>query len=571
MSCDLAYHQSMECTNRVMSCPFYPINGCHNMCSGFVLCKDLVSHMDSLARSGVLVRQSASVTKETRDASTVTDIVPIHVLVYHAKDNTGSVENSPVVCTQFSTPVKSARSPATSVSTPTSSTVAATSMTAGSVSVSPSDFADTALHVDALPPTPRDSPAPRSAQSSPVAVQPVVASDAAAVGRAFKTVFKPPLPVVRIKQPASPISPLPATNQGATYNVVTSTLQSVENAKILRARQKELPWLSEKCTQDLIWSLVNDLQFGMKEVLNQLGVTKSDTVLNFITTSRYSHYKITSPASALDALSLASKRQIASVVDEVVKKGMAGTSSRVEIEAHLNSLDAGELKKVFDECGVTLQIGSKHHVMRANANADYSRDEVLDAIVFDLCRTVDEGRETLHCAFAPYSSNKLKAVKGKTMREVYLKLGRNALLTLATSFSKLSGVNFDEMSTFDKKWESDRGFVFYDFRDPTTVPQNLLGTFDVLVVDPPFIVREVWEKYAVTSKLLLKQGNDTDGNPAGKVILTTVIENSPFLFELLGAKPTKYQPSIPNLVYQYNLFTNYSSPVFDKLNPEIPE
>ncbi len=86
----------------------------------------------------------------------------------------------------------------------------------------------------------------------------------------------------------------------------------------------------------------------------------------------------------------------------------------------------------------------------------------------------------------------------------------------------------------------------------------MMGTFDVLVVDPPFIVREVWEKYAVTSKLLLKQGNDTDGkpsqtlsrlklwfhlhiftgNPSGKVILTTVIENAPFLLELLGAKPT---------------------------------
>jgi EEF1A lysine methyltransferase 1 len=43
------------------------------------------------------------------------------------------------------------------------------------------------------------------------------------------------------------------------------------------------------------------------------------------------------------------------------------------------------------------------------------------------------------------------------------------------------------------------------------------------------------------------------------------------LTDLLGAKTTLFQPSIPNLVYQYNLFTNYPSTVFSKTNPEIPE
>ena len=53
--------------------------------------------------------------------------------------------------------------------------------------------------------------------------------------------------------------------------------------------------------------------------------------------------------------------------------------------------------------------------------------------------------------------------------------------------------------------------MHYDFNQPENVPANLFGSFDLLVVDPPFIVKEVWEKYAVTSKLLLKSGNDTDG------------------------------------------------------------
>ena len=64
---------------------------------------------------------------------------------------------------------------------------------------------------------------------------------------------------------------------------------------------------------------------------------------------------------------------------------------------------------------------------------------------------------------------------------------------------------------FDKKWTSDRGFVFYDFNDLETIPKDMYGTFDLLVVDPPFIVKEVWEKYAAAVKLLAKEGKNGDG------------------------------------------------------------
>jgi hypothetical protein len=61
---------------------------------------------------------------------------------------------------------------------------------------------------------------------------------------------------------------------------------------------------------------------------------------------------------------------------------------------------------------------------------------------------------------------------------------------------------------YDKKWESDRGFVFYDFNDLNTIPASMHGTCDLVVVDPPFIVREVWEKYAAAVKLLVKPGKE---------------------------------------------------------------
>ena len=81
------------------------------------------------------------------------------------------------------------------------------------------------------------------------------------------------------------------------------------------------------------------------------------------------------------------------------------------------------------------------------------------------------------------------------------------------------------------------------------------------------------------------------GKPLGKTILTTVAENADLLKRILDSEPRVsililqtfydfelchystqlFQPSIPNLVYQYTLFTNYESENFSRRNPEIPD
>ena len=43
-------------------------------------------------------------------------------------------------------------------------------------------------------------------------------------------------------------------------------------------------------------------------------------------------------------------------------------------------------------------------------------------------------------------------------------------------------------------------FCFYDFNDCGTIPENLRGSFDLCVVDPPFITEDVWRKYAEAVK-----------------------------------------------------------------------
>ena len=110
---------------------------------------------------------------------------------------------------------------------------------------------------------------------------------------------------------------------------------------------------------------------------------------------------------------------------------------------------------------------------------------------------------------------------------------------------------------YDRKWENDKGFVFYDFNSPTTFTgQDLESKFDMVVIDPPFITREVWEKYAETSKFLLKE-EPKAGNLSGLFLGTTVVENASMIEELLGGLPTAFQPNIPNLVYQYNSYANF--------------
>ncbi|KAL3137528.1 hypothetical protein ABBQ38_004813 [Trebouxia sp. C0009 RCD-2024] len=113
----------------------------------------------------------------------------------------------------------------------------------------------------------------------------------------------------------------------------------------------------------------------------------------------------------------------------------------------------------------------------------------------------------------------------------------------------------------DKQWSREPNFVLYDFNNPEDIPVNIHNTFDCIVIDPPFITEEVWTLYAAAAKLLLA--------PGGRIVLSTIPENDSFLKLLLGVTPQKFKPSIPHLVYQYHIYTNYSSILLSQPNPEI--
>ena len=106
--------------------------------------------------------------------------------------------------------------------------------------------------------------------------------------------------------------------------------------------------------------------------------------------------------------------------------------------------------------------------------------------------------------------------------------------------------------------------MFYDFNKPENIPENLHHQFHLVVIDPPFITREVWEKYAEASQLLLVE----DG---GHALLSTIDENEEMILELMGARRREFRPSIPNLVYQYSFYATYDNQELDEKNPEIPD
>ena len=99
----------------------------------------------------------------------------------------------------------------------------------------------------------------------------------------------------------------------------------------------------------------------------------------------------------------------------------------------------------------------------------------------------------------------------------------------------------------------------YDFNKPEEIPESLHGTFDMAVIDPPYVTCDVWIKYADALQLLLKK-DETGKTFKGNLLCSTTIENMHFLKQLLNVSPIAFRPSIPNLAYQFIFYTNYEEP-----------
>ncbi|KAK2960549.1 putative N-6 adenine-specific DNA methyltransferase [Blattamonas nauphoetae] len=115
----------------------------------------------------------------------------------------------------------------------------------------------------------------------------------------------------------------------------------------------------------------------------------------------------------------------------------------------------------------------------------------------------------------------------------------------------------------DRQWESETGYVYYDYRAPLSIPEQFSHKCDCVVIDPPFITLEAWRLFADAGKAL--------GNEETKFICSTIAENVEMMKTLLSLSPAVFKPSIPNLIYQYNFYTNFQPKILSQKNPEIVE
>jgi len=143
---------------------------------------------------------------------------------------------------------------------------------------------------------------------------------------------------------------------------------------------------------------------------------------------------------------------------------------------------------------------------------------------------------------------------------------------------------------YDKSFDSAEGYVFYNYKEPEKIPEEHWHKFDFVVIDPPSVRDDVLALYARAARILLPKAEQTNTcqlcwfgrqkpkpigvkPPSSKILISSLAgdSHSKLMHSLFGAKPCVFLPTIPNLIYQYHLYTNYDSVRLSQPNPDQPE
>lgn len=81
-----------------------------------------------------------------------------------------------------------------------------------------------------------------------------------------------------------------------------------------------------------------------------------------------------------------------------------------------------------------------------------------------------------------------------------------AFLSTPSVYFSLTSIELKKNSSlfeYDEQWSADPGFVKFDYNKVEDIPKKLHHSFDYVVIDPPCITPEVWEKYIEATMILL--------------------------------------------------------------------
>ncbi|KAK7107848.1 EEF1A lysine methyltransferase 1-like isoform X1 [Littorina saxatilis] len=138
--------------------------------------------------------------------------------------------------------------------------------------------------------------------------------------------------------------------------------------------------------------------------------------------------------------------------------------------------------------------------------------------------------------------------------------GRIACVSCPTTYKKIRELKGDGVQAFCLEYDErfkvfGEHFVFYDYNEPLRLPVEFKNSFDLVLVDPPFLSEECLSKVAITVQYLTKD----------KVLLCTGAVMAEAADRLLGVKLTKFVPTHTHqLQNEFRCYTNYDSFDLDK-------
>ncbi|KAL5009635.1 hypothetical protein ScPMuIL_011940 [Solemya velum] len=133
--------------------------------------------------------------------------------------------------------------------------------------------------------------------------------------------------------------------------------------------------------------------------------------------------------------------------------------------------------------------------------------------------------------------------------------GRIACLCSPTAYKKIRVLKPESCTSICFEYDERFGvygsdFVFYDYKEPLKLPQEMKQSFDVVIADPPFLSEECLLKTAQTIRFLAKD----------KVVLCTGAVMEELAYRLLSVKPCIFVPThTSGLQNKFSCYCNYDS------------
>lgn len=133
--------------------------------------------------------------------------------------------------------------------------------------------------------------------------------------------------------------------------------------------------------------------------------------------------------------------------------------------------------------------------------------------------------------------------------------GRIACISCPTLYARLHSMNPADCAIvcleFDQRFlHFGDSFVFYDYNEPVALPAQLKASFDLVVVDPPFLSEECLQKIAQTVHYLTTK----------KILLCTGAVMTELAQQLLGVTECSFRPShINKLANEFCCYANYKT------------